>query len=368
MTQETLMETPAEQALIGRINKQLTDAKTGGAHVLAPLTLQTIPAMHRPVVVSVQIDTNPANKEVYQQRGGGLSLSAIAFKKLADAMGIQWVQEECGRIDDGKDPDLVHYRMVGLIKALDGTWRKILGDKEIRISVIEEELTDSYRERAEKYANDPKDGPGFKSRYPTPQAVEGWVAEKVRQDALQMRKHMLARAQSGALARATKSIGIRETYTAQELMKPFVFPKLVFSPDPNHPQDRAFLLAQGAGAMGQLYKVEQPVTAAQPSMMALPPAQAPREVAFLAPPDDGASLSDNIPTKEESLRADFLAAEPKGQAEVLRELIKRKGWTTKIDGEPETWTAQDRSEFLDVLLARPDAGDAGDAGKPKLPF
>lgn len=351
---------PQEQSVLTEINARIQQEKLKGAHILAPLTLQTIPAMHRPVVVSVQIDPDPKNKEVYPQRGGGLSLSAIAFKKLGDAMGIQWVPEECGRMDDGKDPDYVHYRMTGLIKALDGTWRKIIGDKEIRMSVIIEELTDSKREKANKYLHDPKDGPEFKRRYPDP---EVWVQEEVRQEALQIKKHLLSRAQSGALARATKSIGIRETYTLQELQKPFVFPKLVFSPDPTHPQDRAFLLAQGAGAMNQLYKVEQPVTAAQPSLTALPPAQAPKDIAFLSPPDDPALIS-IVPTKEESLRADFIAADPTGQVEVLRMLIQRKAYKGKIDGDMLRWKAADRTAFFDRLAAMPDAS----SGPSPLPF
>jgi len=246
---------------------------------------------------------------------------------------------------------------------LDGTWRKILGDKEIRMSVIREELTDSKREKAQSYLNDPKDGPEFRRLYPDP---EIWIQEQVRTEALQIKKHIMSRAQTGALARATKSIGIRETYTPAELQKPFVFPKLVFSPDPNHPQDRAFLLAQGAGAMNQLYKLEQPVTPAQPSMLAVPQAQVPREVAFLMPPEELEDQKHGEPTKEEVLRADFLAADPKGQAEVLRELMKNKGWTTAVDGNPVTWTAQDRGKFFEVLLARPDVADV--AGKPKLPF
>lgn len=360
MTHSVSILDPQEQSLLDRVNDQLKSEKGKGAHILAPLTLQTIPAMHRPVVVSVQIDPNPANKEVYPQKGGGLSLSAIAFKKLGDAMGIQWVPEECGRIDDGKDPDYVHYRMVGLVKALDGTWRKIIGDKEIRMAVIIEELTDSKREKAQAYLDDPKDGPGFRQAFPD---AEAWVQEQVRKEALQIKKHLLSRAQSGALARATKSIGIRETYTPQELQKPFVFPKLVFSPDPHHPQDRAFLLAQGAGAMNQLYKPAEPATVSPGSMTALPAAHAPREVAFLPPPDDPQERS-ALPTREESLRADFVAADPKGQVEVLQTLMKRKAYTGKIQGELSKWSAPDRTAFFDRLMQMPEASGAA----APLPF
>lgn len=364
MNQAMTVLDPQEQSQLDHVNGQLQQEKLRGAHILAATTLQTIPAMHRPVVSSVLIDPDVKNKEVYPQRGGGLSLSALAFKKIADAMGIQWVPEECGRLDDGKDPDYVLYRMSGLVKALDGTWRKIIGDKEIRMGVIIEELTDNYREKAQKYLDDPKDGPAFRKQFPSDADIEKWVSEKVRVDALQMRKHMLPRAQSGALARATKSIGIRETYTPEELKKPFVFPKLVFTPDPNNPQDRAFLLAQGAGAINQLYRAEQPATAAQPSMTALPPGQSPREVAFLPPPDEQQEPKSALPTKDEALRADFLAADPKGQVEVLHALMKRKAYAGKIQGELGKWTVQDRTAFFDRLLTMADKASEPSA----LPF
>jgi hypothetical protein len=361
MNQAMAVIDPHEQSQLDHVNAQLKQEQVRGAHLLAATTLQTIPPMHRPVVTSVHIDPDPKNKEVYPQKGGGLSLSAIAFKKIADAMGIQWVPDECGRMDDGTDPDYVWYRMSGLVKALDGTWRKIIGDKEIRMSVIREELTDSKRKKAEDYLNDPKDGPEFRKAFPD---TEAWVQEQVRQEALQIKKHILSRAQSGALARATKSIGIRETYTPAELQKPFVFPKLVFTPDPSNPQDRAFLLAQGAGAINQLYKPEQPATAAQPSMTALPPGQAPREVAFLPPPDEPREQRGALPTPEESQRADFLASEPNAQAEILQALMKRKAYAGKIQGELSKWKAQDRTAFFDRLVLMADVSGAPAA----LPF
>lgn len=351
--------------LLQRINQQLQEAKTKGAHLLAPLTLQTIPDMHRPVVVSVQIDPEPKNKEVYPQRGGGLSLSALAFQKFADALGIQWDPKQCRRIDDGSDPNLVHYRMVGRIKALDGTWRVIMGDKEIRLETVIQELTDNYCDKAEAYK---RDDPKFRQTFPTEEAVERWVQEKVRQDALQIKKHMLARAQTGAMARAVKSVGIRETYTKDELMRPFIFPKLVPDFDPNNPEDRAFLRAQAAGVTDLLFPASP---AAAPGRAALPDPE-PRPVEFHALPDlsaagasvPAASGSAPMPTPAEQARADFQAADTAQQLKILSDLMARKQFKEKLKSEPKTWTATARLQFYDHLSALPDPGGPTTAPLP----
>ena len=349
--------------LIVRINNELQAESQKGGHVLAPLTLQTIPPMHRPVLVTVQIDQNPAHGEVYKQRENTLSLSGLAFKKLGDAMGIQWNPDECRRTDDGRDPDYCSYRMCGKVKALDGTWRVILGDKEIRMSVVLEELTESKKRELEKGMADPEQANRIRAKFANPQ---DWVKEEVRKEALQIKKHMLSRCQTGALCRATKSIGIRETYTAAELSKPFVFPKLVFSPDPNNPQDRAFLLQQGSGAVHQLYPAPpiQPFAPTPVAMPELPPAEAPREIIFFASPES--TLPGGPPSKQEVLRAEFKEATPKGQAEMLRDLVTQKNWTGKITGEVINWKAEDRTKFLEALLTLPDR--ATPAGTDKLPF
>lgn len=359
------------QEMVTAINKELANWKQNGAHVLAPITLQTIPAMHRPVLAVVYIDPDPKKKEVYPQKGGGLSLSAIGWKKLADAMGMQWDDDKSRRVDDGKDPNRCEFRMVGRIKALDGTWRKIMGDKEIRMENVIEELRDNYRDKAEQYQQDPKDGPEFRRRFPTPADVDRWIEEKVRQDALQIKKHLLSRAQTGAMARAIKSIGIRETYTKEELAKPFVFPKLVAEFDPNHPEDRAFLRAQAAGAIDQLYQPVQRATEAQPAALALPdPTAAFPEHAALEfhPADRPAPASPPAqPEPPDHLRADFNAADPRGQKEVLERLIKQKGYTGKVTGDMAAWTAQQRAGFFDRLSAMPDVAKPASAPDP-LPF
>lgn len=368
MSQVVVREDEKQQLDV--VNRQLQDWKQKGCHLIAPMTLQVIPPMHRVVITAVEIDPIPDHKEVYPQKGGGLSLSAISFKKLLDAMGVRWNIPQCGRTDDGTNPNLVRYRMVGQIKGFDGVWHDIFGEKEISLDTVIEELTDNYREKAVNYANDEKDGPGFRKAFPTQEAVEGWIREKVRVDALQIKKHMLARAQTGAMARACKSRGIRETYTKDELKKPFVFPSLVPELDMNNEGDRDFLRRQAMGATDLLYptapasqpRVDAPQTATPIASGNLEVIDIPVSPAESFQPAQPAQTGN--PSKAESLRADFLAADPKGQVEVLQDLIKRKGYKGKIEGDLAKWKAQDRMAFFDRLTQMPDAPSAAS----NLPF
>lgn len=366
-----------QEVMIIETNTKLAEARSTGAHVLAPVTIQTLPAMHRPVVVSVMISADPKDKEVYQQKGGGYSLSAIGWKKLADGMGIQMDDRRTGRVDDGKDPNRVEYRCVGYIKAQDGTWRKLMGDKEIRMENVIEELLDTKRQKAQDYLASPKDAADFKRAWPNP---EDWVREQVRQEALQIKKHLLSRAQTGAMSRMIKSIGIRETYTPAELQKPFVFPKLVMELDPNNDGDRHFLRMQAAGAINELYA--PPIESMQTRV--LPPEPTgpiefydipstptdvtphPKEQPKEQPKAQPAGFTP--PSPEEVLRHDFKEQDPLGQKRMLDVLMKRKGYTGKVTGEIEAWTPQQRAGFFEKLVKMTDVAPAASPVEEPLPF
>lgn len=362
-----------EVLVLNKMNSGLEEYRKRGAHVMAPMTIQTIPPMHKPVLVAVTIDIKPESKEVYPQKGGGVSLTSLAWKKLADAIGIQWVTEECRRLDNGQDPNRCEYRMVGRIKALDGTWRKLMADKEIRMEIIQEELRDNYRLKAQDILDDPKGGPQFKLAYPD---ANVWVEEKVRVDALQIKKHILARTQTGALARCIKSIGIRETYTKDELAKPFVFPKLVPELDQNNPDDRAYLRAQAAGAIDQLYRPAERASAPPQAVVLADVSEAfpeqtdvgfrPQPTSQPTPPAASTGTS-GAPSPDELLRGDFTSADARGQKEVLVGLMKRKGYGGKVTGDIAAWTSQQRSGFFDRLLGMPDVVSAGPVSDA-LPF
>lgn len=377
-THETKALTVVEQ-----INRELEAKRKDGCHVLSVYTIQDPPPLHRLTIQVVQLDLQLArvdgskfpkvvSTDVYPQAGGMVSLRRNAYDKLAAAAGIQWAYHAFGRKDDGRNPRYCHYEAVGLIKEMNGAWRTVVADKAIDMDVMEAELRNNYQAKAESYRTAPdSDIPKDFRHVTSPAAANAWVEEKVRLDALQIQKHIVARAQTGAMSRVVeKALSLRKSYRPDELQKPFVFAALVFTPNPDHPQDRQFMLEQGAGATAALYAPPPTSTAAREAQRTDLPVQGfPMVEADYIDhePASPAQATAAAPTKDEQLRADFLSAEPAQQVEILTMLMRRKAYVGKVQGDLVKWAVQDRTKFYDRLTAMPDAQATTGHSAP-LPF
>jgi len=381
-------DSPQDNALsvAQKINGDLESKKLDGFIVLTVPTIQAVPAMHRLVLKVVKPemeykDRKLISNDLYPQAGGSVAFRRNFYDKLAGAAGIQWVYHAFRRMDNGANPRFCHYQAVGIIKGLDGQWVTKVGDKAIDMDVMEQELRDKCWDRATGYVelaasasqtpnDDERLAQAFVKEFPTHADRARWVEEKVRPDALQIQKHIVARAQTGAMSRVVeKALALKKSYTAKELEKGFVFASLVFTPDETNPIDRKFMLDEASGARSALYP-------AAPGGSAPNSPEIPAEVmqSGRMPDYDEVEAEDvqpltgftqaKKPDPDESLRADFRAAEPKGQVEVLNAVIKRKGYTGKIEGDMAKWKVGDRAAFLDRLLTMPDVTGAPE----KLPF
>ena len=371
-----------------QINGELERKKLEGYIVLTVPTIQEVPAMHRLVLKVVKPememkDRKLISNDLYPQAGGSVAFRRNFYDKLAGAAGIQWVYHAFRRMDNGSNPRFCHYQAVGIIKGLEGQWVTKVADKAIDMDVMEQELRDKCWERANNYvelATDPTPAPdddiklarAFVKEYPT-QADRGrWVEEKIRPDALQIQKHIVARAQTGAMSRVVeKALSLKKSYLAKELEKGFIFGSLVFTPDETNPIDRKFMLDEASGARSALYPASP---TSSPNTPDIPSEVMQRggmpdydEVETLdVEPIGGFSQPgrSTTPTNEESQRADFVAGNPKEQVEVIQALIKRKGYAGKIEGDMTKWKVGDRTAFFDRLMGMPELAAASD----KLPF
>lgn len=74
-----------------------------------------------------------------------------------------------------------------------------------------------------------------------------------------LRKTASEKAMTGAILRVIRAlIGMKGQYTREELAKPFVIPRVTFSPDFNDPTVRAAMLRQAMGGVSNLYGQAQP--------------------------------------------------------------------------------------------------------------
>jgi hypothetical protein len=162
---------------------------------------------------AVLIDVKNETYDLSGKRG----LSKSALDKIAGAAGISWDPMLSRRLDNGADPSYCHYKAVGRVRDFDGTVRILQGEVEIDVregSAQVEEIRVKADRRAKK-ENKPSDG------------GENQI--------LELRKFILRHAESKAKNRAIRSLGLRTSFAASELEKPFVVAKVQFTGQTDDP-------------------------------------------------------------------------------------------------------------------------------------
>ena len=211
------------------LNKQL-DEMAKNAFVIGPTVIQQCPPLHKIVLSTVKIDPD-SKGDCYIPEGGTvdsaapdakvLCLGFQAMLKIAQAAGVEWVTNKCGRIDDGKNPNVTVYRAVC-------RWRDSSGQE---------------RETSAEYVLD------IDVRYDL--AMLKGDEAKANKEALKLKQSALQRAESGAKSRAIRAaLAIRSGgYSKAELRaKPFIVPRLVVDIDyANDPMARQMLTAKALG-------------------------------------------------------------------------------------------------------------------------
>lgn len=154
-------------------------------NLITPMTsCGTLPDGFSVALSTVLIDID---RETYKVQGG-YGLSKVALDKISAAAGISWDSQASGRIDRGDHPFYCAWRAVGYVRDFDGTWRA---------------LPPGTREM------DLRDG----------------SAVALAESAAQLREkriHIASHCETKARLRAVRSMGIRGSYTAEELKRPFV--------------------------------------------------------------------------------------------------------------------------------------------------
>lgn len=234
------LPTPVREAL--RIVKQAIDEEYN--ILVTPAQLQRCPAMFTPAVTTVGVPSLDLKlKWVYKIPGGGeLGLSKPMLLKLAAASGVTFVPEKSGRLDDCSSPHHCRFRVVGRMTMFDGTVREMTGSKEMDLR-DESPLVHNMHRAAQKtedyYA---------KQDNRKPKEVDAW--DRV----WQTREHMESHAETKAMLRVVRALlGVKTSYSAAELKKPFLVMKMVFSPPADDPQINRMIAAQQLGMTDALY-------------------------------------------------------------------------------------------------------------------
>jgi hypothetical protein len=321
-------------------------------NVLVPtVTIQEISPFHKPVLEIVRINPDPkAGGEVYEVvwGSGNYSLRAVALNKIAFAAGIIWNAKNSGRTDDGSDPSIVSYRAEAAVRKEDGTYMVRNAEYMLDLSVVEQEIRDSYEQKSQALMREKK----AKNEKWTEEDRKSYVEKSVKRDVLQKRKFRLQLASTGAMDRVIRMIlGLKGTYKKEELEKPFVVPKIAFSPDVSDPKVRDLLLRQGLDATNVLFgpATERSMIDYQPEHKVIDVTPAGQEAEMESGRDE------EKPAPEPAKEKPFEEMDAKGQVEYLKGLMAKKGYgESKLKRSVESFTEIEKGKFHEKLKGMPD--------------
>ncbi|HEY1692239.1 MAG TPA: hypothetical protein VGG39_08755 [Polyangiaceae bacterium] len=231
-TSTALARTPTQEA-IASFNRITRDPSSIAAaiekaqavgHLVAPSTSISggVPEGTSIAFSAVMVDIA---HETYPIPGSSaVGLGKTALDRIALALGVSWTESR--RLDDGRDPHYAEFLAVGVVRQYDGTpitiqATKVLDWRDKAPAV--ESLWAKYREKHAAWERGGRQGDA-------PRSPEAQIRE--------VRGSLAARCETSARLRAVRSLGIRTSYGKDELRKPFIAARLIFSGDSEDPSLR----------------------------------------------------------------------------------------------------------------------------------
>ena len=345
-------------SMMESIQSQIKKAEDEGYNMLLPTQiLSEVPAMHKITIEYEKIDPKPEKGDVYPKGSGDADkgkfiLSKQALMRLCACAGIEWNWAWCKRTDDSSDRDYIAYRMVGAVRKLDGTWYPLQGQYDIDFGVEEDELKDLFTQKSRNWNK-------------SQEQKDAYVRDMARKELLRKRKHKLALCETGAMLRAIRGLlVIRNSYTVEELEKPFVIARLAFQPDYNDPEIRREFVAAATQAITGVYgpstqhpfapkdNEEKPSDIHDIPAKDIKPAE---ESEPESPPEPEAEPKEPASGSTKSQGTDFANQDADGQVKTLEELIKLKGYdTNQLKSPLNKFTDKNRKGFFDLLMSMDD--------------
>lgn len=277
--QQALARRPEQAVGTYRDPKAITEALARAqeaGHLISPMTGGISLGEGFEVAVSaVAIDVA---RETYDVGGGKLGLGKSALDRISAGMGISWDPIASRRLDDGRDPRYCHYRAVGHYRAFDGSIVTIAGEKEMDLREGSPQVEAIVERCVRKLRREETDGK-------TPAQVQAIGRERGENQIREMRLHILGHAESKARLRAVRTgLGVRTSYDKDELAKPFLMARVMFTGRcDDRSMEREFSRMRAAAALAgtaALYGTGQ-------APRQLGPVDEPRVIDLHAPPPVG---------------------------------------------------------------------------------
>ena len=217
------------------------------------------------------VDTGKKDSRGNKIYTDAFSLSKPLLNRLAMAAGIQFIPDKTY----GERIDRVTYRAhaQGAIRKADGFYRTETDQREICLEDEEEKYRIEFSDKAVRGITDERQakaaaeifkGTWTKAKNKWGKMVDAFVIDEsdrekyiersVMVNMAQLKKTWAEKAMTGAKLRVIRALlGIKSSYTYDELKKNFAIPTVVFSPDYSDPTVRQAMLTQGINSINNMF-------------------------------------------------------------------------------------------------------------------
>ncbi|MEC4685385.1 MAG: hypothetical protein VST71_06610 [Nitrospirota bacterium] len=291
-----------DKEVISELNHRLAEYRKTGYNIPGISTLVVKPPHLAPVIKIVHIDTSYHSKDIYPVGGGKYAFSRDGIQKFRIAGGIEFVGHPGG--------DYVPIRNGILVRAMgrrfdpDGNTKIEVDGKMIDLEAREEDKRLTSRKKIDQ---EHKDWSEEKKRRRVEESTKNYI--------LSQNKFKYEIALTGAQSRVvSKLLGLKSTYTLEELKRPFVIVAMVPDWDKNDPEIKRMVTARMLGFSEQLYpNTSRPNNDPAPDCAAPPvfyPEESDRDTAHT-----GSSNSENL------VEEDFIDYPRAFQVRIIKKII-----------------------------------------------
>lgn len=234
--------------------------------------------------------------ETYKITETQLGLGRVALDRIAQAAGIVWDQERSGRLDDRSHPHYCVYRAAAWVRDLDFTLRPLLPQEKVmdlrdgaprEQDLIAQSASKLRRERS------------YNKNNLTDAEIERAAREAAKNQLRAERLHIEGHCQTKARNKVVRALGVRHSYSPEELAKPFVIVRPTYSGRSDDPQIRR----ENAAAIREAALGSARALFGAPAQTAAP-AALPAEVhTFRSPPPISDYVDSHVVTDEPPMNA-----------------------------------------------------------------